>query len=126
MATTNNPVIDPASRLAALATRLREPFDCPSCDGTGEVEDEGWEPSFRGDTRSYLSGIIDCGACGGDGTLYVDLPRDVALALADLVDAAVNDHAAIYEADCYCRDGATCGNLDALLPLADLILGADT
>lgn len=123
----------PAVRLAALATRLRDLADqaspgpwvatCMGSEGHHVHEAEASEGIRR--KRVALCTYEKWETDTANAAFIATMNPSVALALADLVDAAVNDHAAIYEADCYCREGATCDNLDALLPLADLILGPE-
>lgn len=128
----------PAVRLAALATRLRDladkatpgPWAIPAPNVFRVIAPNAPHTnSAQGRTPPYPWAVVcDTGeepTAHHDARFIATMNPSVALALADLVDAAVNDHAAIYEADCYCREGATCDNLDALLPLADLILGPE-
>ena len=65
--------------------------DCPFCEGSGIVEDQGWSHPGRGYRADYPrtlgDGLIDCGGCGGDGVV----PDDPAEALRAVIAKAIDD-----------------------------------
>ena len=79
------PALDELPEWAALVAAFSDDppkVTCRSCEGAGEVEDEGWSWDGPGHDRTYGDGIMDCGWCDGNGWVFPNKLRAAAALVA--------------------------------------------